>query len=119
MKLWRNRLLLFCALISVSALGAFGQDDELEAVRPSGISGPVRKAEPVKSISDSTDEEAIPKAKPARKASAAKSTSARSRKKQTKAKRSPASTEAPIEYTSDGIPKTGAASVIVVDANTG
>jgi serine-type D-Ala-D-Ala carboxypeptidase (penicillin-binding protein 5/6) len=119
MKLWRNRLLVLCALISVGALGALGQNDDAEAVRPSGISGPVRKAEPVKSISDSTDEEAIPKAKPARKASAAKSTSARSRKKQTKAKRTPASAEAAIEYTSDGIPKTGAASVIVVDANTG
>jgi D-alanyl-D-alanine carboxypeptidase (penicillin-binding protein 5/6) len=119
MKLWRDRLLLFCALISINALSVSGQDSDVEGVRPSGISGPVRKAQPVESISDSTDEASIPSARPVRKASVAKSTAARSRKTRTKAKRTPASTPAPIEYTSDGIPKTGAASVIVVDANTG
>jgi D-alanyl-D-alanine carboxypeptidase (penicillin-binding protein 5/6) len=119
MKLWRNRLLLICALISVNALSVSGQDSDVEAVRPSGISGPVRKAQPVESISNSTDEESIPAARPARKASAAKSTSTRSRKTRTKAKRTAASKPAAIEYTSDGIPKTGAASVIVVNANTG
>src|SRR5882724_10087022 len=119
MKLWRDRTLLVCVLISVSALGASGQNDDVDAVRPSGISGPVRKAQPVESISDSTDEGSIPAASPIRKASVAKSTSARSRKTRAKAKRTPALTPASIEYTSDGIPKTGAASVIVVDANTG
>jgi serine-type D-Ala-D-Ala carboxypeptidase (penicillin-binding protein 5/6) len=119
MKLWRDRFLLLCVLISINALSVSGQDIDVEGVRPSGISGPVRKAQPVESISDSTDEESVPAARPARKASVAKSTSARSRKTRAKAKRSAASTPASIEYTSDGIPKTGAASVIVVDANTG
>ena len=119
MKLWRDRTLLVCVLVSISALVAFGQDDDVEAVRPSGISGPVRKAQPVESISDSTDEGSISEPTPVRKASVTKSSSARSRKPRAKAKRAPASTEAAIEYTPEGIPKTGAASVIVVDANTG
>ena len=119
MKLWRDRLLLLGVLISINALSVSGQDIDVEGVRPSGVSGPVRKAQPVESISDSTDEGSAPEARPVRKASAAKSTSSRSRKTRAKAKRSAASTPASIEYTSDGIPKTGAASVIVVDANTG
>jgi D-alanyl-D-alanine carboxypeptidase (penicillin-binding protein 5/6) len=120
MKLWRDRLLLLCALITINALSVSGQDSVGESVRPTGIApGPVRKAQPVESISDSTDEGSIPAASPVRKASVAKSTSARSRKTRAKAKRTPASTPASIEYTADGIPKTGAASVIVVDANTG
>jgi D-alanyl-D-alanine carboxypeptidase (penicillin-binding protein 5/6) len=119
MKLWRNRVPLVCVLVSVSALVAFGQDDDVEAVRPSGISGPVRKAQPVESVSDSTDEGSISATTPVRKASVTKSGSARSRKARAKAKRAPASTQAAIEYTPEGIPKTGAASVIVVDANTG
>jgi D-alanyl-D-alanine carboxypeptidase (penicillin-binding protein 5/6) len=102
MKLWRDRLLLLCALISINALSVFGQDSVLEAVRPTGISpGPVLKAQPVE------EEET------------AKSTPARARRAHTKAKRKVKSTPAPIDYTADGIPKTGAASVIVVDANTG
>jgi serine-type D-Ala-D-Ala carboxypeptidase (penicillin-binding protein 5/6) len=119
MKLWRDRTLLVCVLVSISALVAFGQDDDVEAVRPSGISGPVRKAQPVESISDSTDEGSISEATPVRKSSVTKSSSARSRKPRAKAKRVQASTQEAIEYTPEGIPKTGAASVIVVDANTG
>jgi D-alanyl-D-alanine carboxypeptidase (penicillin-binding protein 5/6) len=119
MKLWRDRILLACIFFSLSGLVAFGQNDDVEGVRPSGISGPVRKARPVESISDSTDEGSISTATPVRKASPTKSTSSRSRKARAKAKRTPASTSSSIEYTADGIPKTGAASVIVVDANTG
>ena len=119
MKLWRDRTLLVCVLVSVSGLVAFGQDDDVEAVRPSGISGPVRKAQPVESISDSTDDGSISEATPIRKSSVTKSGSTRSRKARTKVKRTTASTSAAIEYTPEGIPKTGAASVIVVDANTG
>jgi D-alanyl-D-alanine carboxypeptidase (penicillin-binding protein 5/6) len=118
MKFWRDRTFLACVLVSVSALVAFGQNDDAEAVRPSGISGPIRKAQSVDSISDSTDE-SISASKPVRKASVSKSSSTRSRKARAKAKRTSASTPASVEYTSDGIPKTGAKSVIVVDANTG
>ena len=102
MKLWRDRLLLLCALISINALSVSGQDSVGETVRPTGvIPGPVRKAQPVA------------------KEEATKSTPARARRAPAKAKKKAKSTPASIEYTPDGIPKTGAASVIVVDANTG
>jgi serine-type D-Ala-D-Ala carboxypeptidase (penicillin-binding protein 5/6) len=102
MKLWRDRLLLLCALISINALSVSGQDSVVETVRPTGVvPGPVRKAQPVE------------------KEEATKSTPARARRAPAKAKKKAKSTPASIEYTPDGIPKTGAASVIVVDANTG
>jgi serine-type D-Ala-D-Ala carboxypeptidase (penicillin-binding protein 5/6) len=108
MKLWRDRLLVLCALISINALSVSGQDSDVEAVRPSGVApGPVRKAKPVE-IEEAT-----------------KSTPARARRTQAKAKKKAKSTQKAkstpesIEYTPDGIPKTGAASVIVVDVNTG
>jgi D-alanyl-D-alanine carboxypeptidase (penicillin-binding protein 5/6) len=102
MKLWRDRLLLLCALISINGQSVSGQDSVVETVRPTGIApGPVRKAQPVE------------------KEEAKKSTPARARRAPAKAKKKAKSTPATIEYTPDGIPKTGAASVIVVDANTG
>jgi D-alanyl-D-alanine carboxypeptidase (penicillin-binding protein 5/6) len=102
MKFWRDRTLLICVLISVSALSVSGQDSVVETVRPTGVaSGPVRKAQPVE------------------KEEATKSTPARARRAPAKAKKKAKSTPESIEYTPDGIPKTGAASVIVVDANTG
>jgi serine-type D-Ala-D-Ala carboxypeptidase (penicillin-binding protein 5/6) len=102
MKLWRNRFLRLCALISINALSVSGQDSVVETVRPTGVvHGPVRKAQPVE------------------KEEATKSTPARARRAPAKAKKKAKSTPASIEYTPDGIPKTGAASVIVVDANTG
>ena len=101
---WRDRILLFCVLISINALSVSGQDSDLEAVRPTGIApAPVRKAQSVEK-------------------EATESTPARARRAHAKAKKRVKSTPAPIEdtqYTPDGIPKTGAASVIVVDANTG
>jgi len=113
MKLWRNRTLLLCAL--TFALTAWGQGTEDEAVRPSGIApGPVRKARAV-TAKDKEDVDAS--ASPVQKST--KSTRARSHRTHAKPKQTPESTPAPTEYTSDGIPKTGAASVIVVDANNG
>jgi len=115
MKLWRNRILLLCAL--TFALTAWGQDAKEEAVRPSGIPpGPVRKARAV-AAKDKEDVDVSPS--PVRKAQAAKSTHTRVRRTHPKPKQTPESTPAPAEYAPDGIPKTGAASVIVVDANTG
>ena len=113
MKLWRNRVLLLCAL--TFALTASGQDTEDEVVRPSGIApGPVRKARAV-TAKDKEDVDAS--ASPVQKST--KSTRARSHRTHAKPKQTPESTPAPTEYTPDGIPKTGAASVIVVDANNG
>jgi D-alanyl-D-alanine carboxypeptidase (penicillin-binding protein 5/6) len=135
MKLWRNRILLLWAL--TFALTAWGQGTEDEAVRPSGVtSGPVRKARAVTAkdkedvdiaptaarktrgatAKDKEDDDASPS--PARKTQTEKSTRARSHRTHAKPKQTPEST-APTEYTPDGIPKTGAASVIVVDANNG
>jgi len=112
---WRNRILLLCAL--TFALTVRGQDVEDEAVRPSGIApGPVRKARAV-TAKDKQDADISPT--PVQKAAASKSTRARSHRTHAKPKEKPESTPAPTEYTPDGIPKTGAASVIVVDANSG
>src|SRR5205814_8855825 len=112
-KLWRNRVLLLCAL--TFALTASGQDTEDEVVRPSGITpGPVRKA---RAVTAKDKQDADVSASPVEKST--KSTRARSHRTHAKPKEKPESTPAPTEYTPDGIPKTGAASVIVVDANNG
>ena len=113
MKLWRNRILLLWAL--TFALTAWGQDTEDEAVRPSGItSGPVRKA---RAVTAKDKEDVDVSSSPVQKST--KSSRARSHRTHAKPKQTPESTPAPTEYTPDGIPKTGAASVIVVDANSG
>ena len=113
----RNRIWIFCAFVLVSALGAWAQEEvDSEGVRPSGVSGPVRKAKAV-TARDREDADAEPTA--ARKTKASKSTHASSHRKRAKAKDTEESIPAPTEYTPDGIPKTSAASVIVVDANTG
>jgi serine-type D-Ala-D-Ala carboxypeptidase (penicillin-binding protein 5/6) len=116
MKL-RNRIWILCAFVLVSALGAWAQEGvDPEAVRPSGVSGPVRKAKAVTSRdTEDTDAETTP----TRKAKTSKSTHASSHRKRTKAKEPEESIPAATEYTPDGIPKTSAASVIVEDANTG
>jgi D-alanyl-D-alanine carboxypeptidase (penicillin-binding protein 5/6) len=115
MKFWRNRILLLCAL--TLPFGAWGQDAESEAVRPSGISpGPVRKAQAV-TAKEKQDVDVSPS--PVQKAASKKSTRARSRRTHAKPKQTPESTSAPTEFTPEGIPKTGAASVIVVDAQNG
>src|SRR6266496_6246158 len=115
MKFWRNRILLLCAL--TLPLGAWGQDAESEAVRPSGISpGPVRKALAV-TAKEKQDVDVSPS--PVQKAASKKSTRGRSHRTHAKPKQTPESAPAPTEFTSEGIPKTGAASVIVVDAHSG
>src|SRR5260370_10325283 len=115
MKLWRNRILFFCAIIL--PLIAQGQDAESEAVRPSGIApGPVRKARAV-TAKDKQDVDVSPS--PGQKAASTKSTRARSHRTHAKPKQEPESTPAPTEETPNGIPRTGAASVMVVDANNG
>jgi D-alanyl-D-alanine carboxypeptidase len=113
----RNRILFLCVLLLASALTAWSQDaNDSEAVRPTGISpGPVRKA---KAVSTKDEEDADISPSPVRKAQA-KSSHARSRRTHPKPTETSESAPAPAEYTPDGIPKTGAASVIVVDANTG
>jgi len=113
MKLWRSWLLLLCAL--TLALPALGQDTEDEAVRPSGVPpGPVRKA---RAVTARDKEDVDVSSSPVQKST--KSTRARSHRTHAKPKQTPESTPAPTEYTPNGIPKTGAASVIVVDANNG
>jgi len=115
--MWRKRTWIFCAFVLVSALGGWAQEGvDSEGVRPSGVSGPVRKAKAV-TAKDREDADAEPTA--ARKTKASKSTHASSHRKRAKAKDTEESIPAPTEYTPDGIPKTSAASVIVVDANTG
>src|SRR5213080_2403707 len=133
---WCNRILLLWAL--TFALTVRGQDAESEAVRPSGItSGPVRKARAV-TAKDKEDVDVAPTADrktrgatakdkedddvsptPARKTQTEKSTHARSHRTHAKPKDTPESTREPTELTPQGIPKTGAASVIVVDSQNG
>ena len=113
--IWRNRIWFLCALILSSALGARAQDIvDSDIVRPSGVNGPVRKAKAVtQKDADDETESAAPKAKKS------KSSHARSHRARAKSKEEPDTIAAPTEFTPDGIPKTSAASVIVVDANSG
>jgi D-alanyl-D-alanine carboxypeptidase (penicillin-binding protein 5/6) len=113
---WRKRIFVLCALLSVCALTASSQDAaDSQAVRPSGVAGPVRKAKAVKAkeSADADVESSTPKPK------ASKSTHARSHRARAKSKETEEAPPAPTEYTPEGIPKTSAASVIVVDANSG
>jgi D-alanyl-D-alanine carboxypeptidase (penicillin-binding protein 5/6) len=136
--MWRKRIWFFCAFVLVSALGAWAQEGvDSEIVRPSGVSGPVRKAKAVKAReTENADVEASPtrkakavkakdtddadaEASPTRKTKSSKSTHGSSHRKRAKAKESEESIPAPTEFTPEGIPKTSAASIIVVDANNG
>ena len=113
--IWRNRIWFLCALTLSSALSGWAQDIvDSDIVRPSGVNGPVRKAKAVtqKSADDET-ESAAPKAK------RSKSSHTRSHRARAKSKEEPDTIAAPTEFTPDGIPKTSAASVIIVDANSG
>ncbi len=115
--MWRKRFFFLCALVSVFALSAWSQDAaDSQAVRPSGVTGPIRKA---KAVTAKKTEDADVKSSPARKTKTSKSTHAASHRKRAKAKETEESIPAPTEYTPEGIPKTSAASVIVVDANSG
>jgi D-alanyl-D-alanine carboxypeptidase (penicillin-binding protein 5/6) len=127
MKLWRNWLCFFCVLVLASGPNAWSQvAADSEAVRPGGVSGPVRKAKAVtskdsvaKSSSSDGEKDEDVESTSTRKAKSSKSTHARSHRKRAKAKESDEPIPAPTEYTPEGIPKTTAASVIVVDANSG
>ena len=115
--IWRKRIWFFCAFVLVSALGAWAQEGvDSEVMRPSGVSGPVRKAKAV-AARDTDDADVEPTS--ARKTKTSKSSRGSSRRKRAKAKESEESIPAPTEFTPEGIPKTSAASVIVVDANNG
>jgi D-alanyl-D-alanine carboxypeptidase (penicillin-binding protein 5/6) len=115
--MWRKRFFFLCALVSVSALSAWSQDAaDSQAVRPGGISGPVRKA---KAVTANDTDDADSESTPAHKTKASKSTHAASHRKRAKAKETEEPIPAPTQYTPEGIPKTSAASIIVVDANTG
>ena len=117
MKSSRNWLWFLCVLILASAPNAWSQDAaDSESVRPSGVSGPVRKA---KAVTAKANEDADAEPTPSRKAKTSKSAHARSHRAHAKAKETPETIPAATEFTPEGIPKTSAASVIVVDANTG
>ncbi len=113
----RNRIWILCALILSSALSAWSQEGvDSDIVRPSGVSGPVRKAKAV-TAQDTDDADVSPSA--VRKPKTSKSTHAGSHRTRSKSKETAESSPPATEYTPEGIPKTSAASVIVVDANTG
>jgi D-alanyl-D-alanine carboxypeptidase (penicillin-binding protein 5/6) len=115
--MWRKRFFFLCALVSVFALNAWSQDAaDSQTVRPSGVNGPIRKA---KAVTAKDTEDADVESTSARKTKTSKSTHASSHRKRAKAKESEESIPAPTEYTPEGIPKTSASSVIVVDANSG
>ena len=115
--IWRKRIWFFCAFVLVSALGAWAQEGvDSEVMRPSGVSGPVRKAKAV-AARDTDDADVEPTS--ARKTKTSKSSRGSSHRKRAKAKESEESIPAPTEFTPEGIPKTSAASVIVLDANNG
>src|SRR5262252_5895553 len=112
--IWRNRIWFLCALFLSSALSAWAQDVvDSDIVRPSGVNGPVRKAKAVTQSSDDEIESDAPKAKKS------KSSHARSHRARAKSNEEPDTIAAPTEFTADGIPRTSAASVMVVDANNG
>ena len=70
MKLSRNWLCFLCVLILSSVPNAWSQDAaDSESVRPSGISGPVRKA---KAVTAKENEDADVETTPARKAKTSK-----------------------------------------------
>jgi len=115
--MWGKRVCFLWALLSVFALSAWSQDaDDSQSVRPSGVSGPVRKA---KAATAKETDDADSASTPARKTKSSTSTHASSHRKRGKAKETEESIPAATEYTPEGIPKTSAASIIVVDANTG
>jgi D-alanyl-D-alanine carboxypeptidase (penicillin-binding protein 5/6) len=112
----RKRIWFLCALILTSVLSARAQDVvDPDIIRPSGVNGPVRKAKAVtqKNSDDDADSDA-PKAK-----KKSKSSHTRSHRARAKSTEDSDTIAAPTEFTPDGIPKTSAASVMVVDASSG
>jgi serine-type D-Ala-D-Ala carboxypeptidase (penicillin-binding protein 5/6) len=93
------------------------QGIDSEEARPSRSARKARAAKSTQDV-DSEDEGPSISPSPAGKTQAAKSTHPRTRRTHAKSKEERESTP-PTEYTPEGIPKTSAASVLVVDANTG
>ncbi len=115
--IWRNRISFFCVLILSSALSGWAQDTvDSDLVRPSGVNGPIRKAKAVTATDRATDDDSQADARPSKKS---RSSHTRSRLTRAKSRELADTVSAPAEFTPDGIPKTSAASVIVVDANSG
>src|SRR5262245_38600814 len=85
--MWCKRLFFLFALASVFALNAWSQDAaDSQAVRPSGVSGPIRKA---KAVTAEDREDADVESTAARKTkTSSKSTHASSHRKRAKAKES-------------------------------
>jgi hypothetical protein len=105
--MWRKRFFFLCAFASIFALNAWSQDAaDSQGVRPSGVTGPIRKA---KAVAAKDTEDADVESTAARKTKTSKSTHASSHRKRAKAKESEESIPAPTEYTPEGIPKTSAA----------
>ncbi len=127
MKLSRSWLWSVCVLILASVPCAWSQDAaDSSAVRPGGVSGPVRKAKAVsakekraKASSSDDQDDADAEATPTRRSKTSKSSRSRSHRAGAKSKETQDTIAAPTEFTPEGIPKTTAASVIVVDANSG
>jgi D-alanyl-D-alanine carboxypeptidase (penicillin-binding protein 5/6) len=127
MRFSRNWLCFLCVLILSLVPTAWSQDAaDSDSVRPGGVSGPVRKAKAVtakdkvaKASPSDGEENADAESTPTRKAKSSKSAHSRSHRARAKSKETPETIPAPTEYTPEGIPKISAASVIVVDANTG
>jgi serine-type D-Ala-D-Ala carboxypeptidase (penicillin-binding protein 5/6) len=127
MRFSRNWLCFICVLSLSLVPTVWSQDAaDSESIRPSGVSGPVRKAKAVtakdkvaKASQSDDDADADAEATPTRKAKSSKSTRSHSHRARAKSKETADTIPAPTEYTPEGIPKTTAASVIVVDANTG
>jgi hypothetical protein len=127
MKSSRNWLWFLCVLILASVPNTWSQDAaDSEAVRPNGVSGPVRKAKAVsakdkhaKASSSDDQQDADAEPTPSRKSKTSRSSHTRSHRARAKSKETPETIPAPTEFTPEGIPKTSAASVIVVDANSG
>ena len=111
----RNRIWFLCALILSLSLTGWAQDVvDSDISRSSGVNGPIRKAKAVtQKSSDDESESDAPKAKKS------KSSHARSHRARAKSKEDDDTIAAPTQFTPDGIPKTSAASIIVVDANSG
>ena len=114
--IWRNRIWLLCALILSSALSAWAQDTvDSDLVRPSGVNGPVRKAKAVTRRKMRMTMLNPPLRNPRRRNRVMLARTGRAQNQKIR----PDTIPAPTEFTPDGIPKTSAASVIVVDANSG
>jgi hypothetical protein len=103
MKELRRWLWLLCVFILASVPNAWGQDaTDSQAVRPGGVSGPVRKAKAVsakekhaKASSSDDQENADAEPTPTRKSRTSKSTPTRSHRARAKSKETPETIPAP------------------------